>query len=468
MSTRRAASSGRPISRRAPARAVLALGFFAALAALVPLATSSAGETWTLDRVLEAARTQDPLVQSARAGARAGRAEGSAALSALSPRLSFEGNALRTDDPATLFTQRLRQGRFTDADFALSQLNDPAARSALDAGLVLDVPLWNGGVEITAPAAASHQRRAADATADATVASHLLRAVETYVEAVQARASLAADSSAVAAAEESRRAAVVLFQRDQAPEADTLRVAARWGEARLGQLASENRWGTALERLSLLVGQRVDAEGLGDLPDVGESDLGATWAEGGDDSLSPGAGAARGELRAADEHARALDVEARRAGWRLLPSLNSRATLSYYRPWDEGEFEGRWTAGLSLSWPLWDGTRLLQERHAARSRADEAHAAHEGLRRRLAVEVEAARRERRVAGLSRDVARSARAAAEEGLRLASQRYRAELLPLGELLLAEAEAARARHNEVEAEGQVVLAHYRYLQAIGELR
>ena len=425
--------------------------------------TPSAAEVWTLDRVLEVARTRDPLVQSAQAAARARRAEGGSALPGFSPRLSFEGNLLRTDDPAILFTEKLRQGTFTDADFALQQLNDPSATTALDGGLVLDIPLWNGGTEITSPAAAGHQRRAADAIAEAAIGSQLLAAVATYVEAVQARGAVAADSQAVAAAEESRRAAVALFRNDQASEADTLRAAARWGEARLAQLSSETRSIVALQRLSLLVGQPVEAVDLADLPEIGELTANAAAAA---DSSSAAPG--RGELRAADEQVQAMDVEAKRAGFRLLPSLNSRATLMYYRPWEDGEFERRWTAGLSMSWPLWDGTQRMQEKHVAQARADEARSEHEALRRRVAVEIEAAHREQMVAGLARDVARSARDAAEEGLRLASQRYRAELLPLGELLAAEAEAARARHNEVNAEGQVVLAHYKYLQAIGELR
>jgi outer membrane protein TolC len=62
----------------------------------------------------------------------------------------------------------------------------------------------------------------------------------------------------------------------------------------------------------------------------------------------------------------------------------------------------------------------------------------------------------------------AHSAAEEALRLAAARYAADLLPQSELLSAEAGAARARQDEIDAAAGLVLAHYRYLHAIGELR
>jgi outer membrane protein TolC len=389
---------------------------------------------------------------------------------------------VRTDDPAVLFTQHLRQGQFTAEDFALEQLNDPAEESALDAGLVLDVPLWNGGVEITAPAAASQLRRAAAAEEDVAIAATLLRAVETYVEAVSARDALEADSIALAAAAERLRIAVELYSRDLAPEVDTLRATASWGEARVASLDGIRRATVALERLSLFVDEEVRA---GDLADLGDIDLTTdTRATGLDDGAEPEGfdalggvddlGAAqpdvtqRGELRAADENVEHLALEARRAGYRLLPSLNSRASVTYYRPWDSGDGARRWGVGLALSLPLWDGTQRHAEWKLASARADAARADREELERDLAAASLDALAAARIARERRRVAGVARAAAEEALRLATERYRAGLLPMGELLLADAEAARARHRQIESEGGLVLSHFRYLHARGELR
>jgi outer membrane protein TolC len=422
-------------------------------------AGAASAEPWNLERVLRTVREHHPGARAARAAGDAGRAAANAELSVLSPRLALEANASRTDDPAALFTQRLRQGLFTNDDFALDRLNDPDPRSALEAGLVLDVPLWNGGAEVTAPAVASHLRRAASGEEDAGVAATLLRAVETYVEAVRARDAVAADSVALAAAAERRRIAVELYRHDLVPEVDTLRAAASWGEVRVAALDGIQRANVAVSRLSLLVGEAVAAADLAGLDPVEPIDAG------GDSSRGVGA---RGELRAANAHADHLRIEGRRAGLRLLPSLNVRSSLVYYRPWNDGDFESRWGAGLALSLPLWDGTARFQEWRLARARAVAARAEGESLARDLEVAAIDAREAARVANERRDVARAARAASDEALRLATQRYHAGLMPMGELLAADAEAARARHRQIDAESDVVLATYRVLHAMGELR
>ncbi|MFN0151427.1 MAG: TolC family protein [bacterium] len=422
----------------------------------------AAAEPWTLERALDVARTREPEIVAAHAAGDAGRADARAAFSALSPRLSLEANAIRTDDPAILFTEKLWQGRFTSDDFALEELNDPAAQSALDARLVLDVPIWNGGVEITAPSAARQMRAASNALEDAAVAHGLLGAVETFVGVARARGEHAADSLALAAADEARRAAAELYRQDQVPEADTLRAAARWGEARIAWLDSSKRLAVSLSRLSRLVGEDVraaDVVSAGDDDDVDDDGNDAASASGADE---------RGELRAAGARARLLAIESKRAGLRLLPALNSRASVSYYRPWDDGDAERRWTAGIAMTLPLWDGTRRAAEWKAARSRAAAAAAERDALERDLAIAAESARGDLAIARERCDVASAARAAAEEALRLARGRYHAGLLPIGELLFADTEAARARHNDVNAASEVVLARYRYLHAIGELR
>lgn len=441
--------------------AIAALAMIAATLASAAVQAAAAADAWTLERVLDIARTQAPAIVAARAAGDAGRADARAAFSALSPRLSLEANAVRTDDPAILFTEKLWQGRFTTADFALDELNNPAAQSALDARLVLDVPIWNGGAEITAPSAARQMRAASSGLEDAAVAHSLLGAVETFVGVARARGEHAADSVALAAADEARRAAVELYRQDQVPQADTLRAAARWGEARIAWLDSSKRLAVSLARLSRLVGEEVRAA---DVVSAGDGD----GAGDGDDSVRAGSAHERGELRAAGARARLLAIESRRAGLRLLPSLNSRASMSYYRPWDDGDAERRWTAGIAMSLPLWDGTRRAAEWKAARSRAAAAAAERDALERDLAVAAESARGDLAIARERRDVARAAHAAAEEALRLARGRYHAGLLPIGELLFADAEAARARHNDVNAASEVVLARYRYLHAIGELR
>jgi outer membrane protein TolC len=414
----------------------------------------AAAEPWALERVLDAVRDRDPGVHAARAAGDAGRAQAAQTWAMLLPHVTLSSGFTRTDDPAVLFSQKLWQGRFTTADFAIDRLNQPDPESALQWSVTVDQPLWNGGRELTVPGLAARYARAATAMERAAVADRLLAAVEAWVAAVRAREDLRAAALGLAAATSIRETAVGRHASGQVPELDTLRATARASEARVRALGARRGLAVALEHLSRLVQSPVAADDLAPAGDAGpapERDA-----------------SARGELEAMRESAAAAGAESRTAGLRLLPSLNSRFAAAQYRPWDGDGFERRWMVAVTAEVPVFDGARRWNEWRAARAKAEEAKARAQSLERDLAVGLAAARVEAEVARERRDAARLGRAAAEEGLRIASLRYGAGLLPLTEFLAADAEASAARALEVEASSAVVLAHYRLLHALGDLR
>ncbi|MEK7348175.1 MAG: TolC family protein [Candidatus Eisenbacteria bacterium] len=412
-------------------------------------------------RVLEAARRESPAVQAAKAAGRADAAEGATAWSALSPKISARGGVTRSNDPALLFSQRLWQGRFTAGDFALDALNEPGPRSALEYGLVLEQPIWNGGAEVTAPAVASSARREAGAASRAAVADALLDAVRRYVGYVSARERSLADSTALVAARAAHAAAVERHRHGQIPDLDTLRTFARAAEGIERSLTSGRDRDVARRRLGDLIGASPTDEEIAS-PEPADPAAFFTGAEAAGREPTPP------ELEASRARARRLGLEASRAALRLLPSLNGRVAVTYYRDPELDDVERRWFAGLSLDWPLWDGALRWNERRAAAARADGARAELEAAKRDLAAREEAARRDLEIAGPRRDAARAARHASEEALRLATARYRAGLLPLDEWLAVDAEAARARERQIAREADVQLAGYTYLHAIGGLK
>ena len=430
-----------------------------ALALLLPaLAPGAAGaaEPWTLERVLAEVRRQDPGIEAARLAGDAGRATGGGSLSALSPRITVDAGATRSDDPALIFSQKLQQGRFTAEDFALSTLNQPPPRNAWNWGVTVEQPLWNGAAEVTGPKFAAQQHRAATELQRARSADRLLFAVESFAGAVRAREALEADSIALDASEAQRRAAVERFQQGQVPELDTLRATARRAEAHAAWLTGRKDLALALTRLSQLVGVRVAVEDLAGLPEpasLGEPDA----AE----------GAGRGELEAARAEAQVRDIESTRATWLLLPSINALFNYRDYRDPLNGEGDSRFLAAVSVSLPVWDGRRRIDDRRAATARAAEARARTELLRRDLEIQAADARAEASLSLERRDSARLARSASEEALRLAIARYRAGLLSQTDLLSADSDAARARLNAVYANVEAVVAQYRHRHAMGAL-
>ena len=433
-----------------------AAAFAPCLAALLAFAGAAHAEPWPLERVLDRARQVDPSITAAHAGGDLGRAQASQMWAMLSPHLTASSGFTRTDDPAVLFSQKLWQGRFGAADFAIPSLNQPDAQSAIQYNLTLDQPLFNGGRELTAPFVSSHYRKAATAMEQAQVATRLIAVVESYVQALQAREGLKAAELSLAAASTMRAAAVERWRMGQVPELDTLRAAAREAQARVGAIGARRGLAVAVAHLSKIVKADVSADDLV----VPAPDAFAPVPE--------RAGASRAELTAAREAAKATGSEAVTTGLRLLPSLNSRFAVSNYKPWSGGEYERRWMVAVMAELPLFDGAQRLNEWRAARAKATQARATAEALERDMATGLAAARTEDAVARERADAARAGRAAAEEALRLSALRYRAGLLPLSELLAADAEASGARASEVDASGAVILAHYRLLHAMGDLR
>jgi outer membrane protein TolC len=79
----------------------------------------------TLQQAVNIALEKNPLRKAAIADTKVASAGVRAARSFLMPHLNFSETATRGDDPVYVFGSKLRQQRFTSADFALNKLNSP-------------------------------------------------------------------------------------------------------------------------------------------------------------------------------------------------------------------------------------------------------------------------------------------------------------------------------------------------------
>jgi outer membrane protein TolC len=447
-------------NRRSPGNVLKPL--FTIVLTIIPVAvmgllpSPAPAETWTLDRVLEVARQADPVILAAQARAEAQRSDGHHTLRSLSPRIHLTASANRTDDPALIFTQKLQQGRFTAGDFGLETLNNPDAQTGIRWGFDLRQPLWNDGREVTSPSLSKNLQQAADAGEAAAISDRVLMAVATYVDAVRARQAVQADSVGLAAARLFHSAAVDRYQQGLVPELDTLRATTRLAGAQANQLSSEKNLAIALERLSQLVETPVTGSELGELPDLGGSEMVTVET----DTLW--------EVRAAQGQAGALNVSATRAGLSLLPSVNLRFSYNQYIDPDGSASAWRYAGWLLLDLPVWDALDRVNKWKASKARAREAEADVVTVQRQMEIRALSARKEKEISVEYLRTAELARSSSDEALRIALDRYREGLLPISEWSSTEADAARARQDYVNAQAEVVVAHYRYLRAIGRLQ
>jgi outer membrane protein TolC len=319
------------------------------------------------------------------------------------------------------------------ADFDPARLNDPEAIGALGAGATLSLPLYAGG-RISAGA------RAAGAMAGAQEATHRRQQQEIAVAVVEAYFGTQAAAEAVRHAEDLLAQAVETerFVRERtgqglALEADLARASAFRAQAEAERAAALQRLASARSALVLLAGD-----------EAGDAELASPVAIAAPPALAP-AGALPPETRPDLEAAR-LERDAARAGvsasrGSLLPGLFAQASAEALGTTDLDEGTGWTTLAIVARWDL-----SLADARAVRAAKARAHAADEALAwRRRAAERETAEARRAIETAEARVrsAREAVTASERARDLRAARHRQGLLPLTDVLDAEAALAGAR-------------------------
>lgn len=357
--------------------------------------------------------------------------------SPLWPAVSLEAGLTRSNDPVFAFGTKLRQGRFSQADFDIDALNSPDPLSDWSTAIgarwsILDPTLWAGR------AAARGQAEAARWSTERTRQATEMITRTLYYRAIAAESSL----EAARAAEEAARATVDAFasrrQRGLLTEADLLQAEAELAAARAQATAARAVRLDALQDLGRHLGwgadtlpQPVDSLAAPELP--------------ADSGFDP---EARPDLRALAAHVAAAGAARRQARLSFIPALDAFAKYSTHSE-DPGFGSDDWTIGLMLRWPLFTGfgraadvQRTTAERRAARIQYDESI-------RDAEAELDQAERAVSSARQQVEAMRAAAEAAGSGRDLMRRRFEEGLATASDLLQAEARATEMRQRAIGA-------------------
>lgn len=397
------------------------------LSPLMALAASAlAAQPLPLPEAIRQAWSRQAGLQAGEALVDKARLEAAALRDLRLPVLTASAGLQRTDEPMMAFGTKLNQARIAQADFLPGSLNHPDPMTGLGASLSLTQPLYAGG-RITAA------RRAGEALARAEAASQSRRRQEVAYAVTRAYFGTRVAEQGLRWAEDTlrqareteaftaARAEQGLMLRSEADRARAFRAQAEAGVAEARQRLASSR-----SALSLLVG------GLS-----GDRPLTTPLSDPGERLEQP---ASRGDLEASR-----LQVEAARAGTAaargsLKPELGLSASLGTARySWNAG---GSWsTVSLGARWSF----QVSDLRKASAARAAE-RAAELGLKWQEAQasrDVEEARRALESARARQAAALEALAASESVRAVRLARHREGLLPLVEVLDAEAGLSGAR-------------------------
>lgn len=403
----------------------------------------------SLAEAVALARANSDDVAAARARAEAASHARGAAGAYRWPTVGLEFGAVRSDDPVAAFGGRLRQGRFTQADFDPAGLNHPDALTD-----------WSGAVgavwaplDFSADAAyraAEAEARAAGLGAAWAERAAAFRARVRYLEAVGARSRLTAASAARAAAEANARTTQARRGEGLLTDADVLQARAALEGARAVEIDARRGVADAGDRLALALGW---ADGVVPVPTdtVLPADVGA--AAGGSLHGRPDLGASRAAVDAAD----ARVAQARRS---RLPRVEGFARLATHAPDPFTGVERDWTLGFQLRVPVFTGFAIRSQERAAAAVREAAARDHDLRVREAEAQVAEARRAVEAARQGVAAAEAAAAAAAEAARLTRRRFDEGLATTTDLLAVEAQAASLATQAVGARIGLSLAAARY--------
>lgn len=398
----------------------------------------------SLDEAVAEAMDESPDVRAARSRAEAAEHGERAADAFRWPSLSLEAGAVRSNDPVAAFGSRLRQGRFTSADFDPARLNHPDPITDWSGAVALG---WSP-VDLSALAASeAAELEATAAGLGATWAARAagFRAEARYVEAVAAdnrlRTARTAEEAARANLEvtEQRREEGVLT------DADVLQARAALSGAEAQRIDAERARADARSRLAVAMGWSEDVVPIPTdtlLAAPGTPDGGAP--PGGENDLT-----GRPDLRASSAQVEAQGARTRQARRARLPTLETFARIETHSARVAEDLEDDWTLGFRLRVPLFTGFRMGAQEAAASSLRDAAAREHEQRLREARAQVSEARRAVESASRGAEAAGAAADAAEEAARLTRRRFEEGLTTTADLLAVEARAADLRIEAVNA-------------------
>jgi len=399
----------------------------------------------TLHQAVTIALERNPLRKAAIADARAASAGVREARSSLMPHLSFSETGTRGDDPIYVFGTKLRQSRFTDADFALNKLNTPlpfgnfSTRFSGTWTLFDSFATWHG---------INQAKQINDSVAhqlDRTDQEIIFRVVSSYYDVLLAAKELEVAEKSAKTANSIMELSQARFDSGLTVESDLLtakvRIAARQQEV----IRARNTLEVARAQLNTAMGMPLDspfqiAEALAErtlpAPVLGEVEKQAL--------------AKRADLKriASEEAAQRQSVSMAKSAFG--PRVNAVAGWEMDNPtFVAGGGGNNWLGGIEVQFDIFQGGAKRAELSRQRALEEKVVAMKQAASDVVRLEVRRAYYETDANRQQIEVARAAIAQAQESLRINQDRYDGGLTTITDLLGAEDAARRSQTDYWEA-------------------
>ncbi|MEO8479042.1 MAG: TolC family protein [Gemmatimonadota bacterium] len=384
-------------------------------------------------------------------------AQVTAALQGILPTVRAEAGYVRSNNPLAVFGYTLQQRGVSMASFDPNSLNFPSAATNWNGGLVAEVPLVNVDAWF-GRAAASSAGAAAEASAGWTRETTRVDVTRAFFGAILAREQVGMLEAAVVAGRAHVRQAESMVTNGLATKSDALLAAVQAGQLEAQLIGARGNARIAVRHLALMLGQPGDTSFI--LPDsLPSADQVRSLA------ATPGHGALRGDVAAAQLGEEAAQRDMRRAAMVYIPRLNGFGRYDWKSPDQPFGGERSYTIGVMVSWSPFSGASQIAERRAAEARVYVARAMAEAAEAGAAVEQRVTRTQLEVALARLRIAEASVEQGAEAHRIVGKKYAGGLATVAELLSAAAVETQTRLGLVDARFQAIIADAAVRQAVG---
>jgi outer membrane protein TolC len=420
--------------------------------ALVLASVAAEAETLNLSvrDAIRMALENNNQVKAARFTSRAARQGVESAASRYFPAVALEETLVASNSPTNAFMMKLDEGRLTQNDLQLNNLNSPSGSHDFKTTLSIQQPLFVPSLSPLMEMAVNDAQKS-ELELEATRQSIAFQVFSTYLDVQKADARLKAADKAVADARENMRLATVRASTGVGLKSDELRSRTHLSMVEQRHISAYNNLTLARMKLALLIGipeeNTFEVSGALDriaVPALSDQVISETLLN-------------RVEIKRSHVDSEKSDAALRLVRSEYLPAVGAFA--SYQLNAKDAPFTSDndgWTAGVSLKWNIFDGLRSNSERERAISGQSAAREMLESTTRDVRFQLKESYLRRDEAGKHLEVAGHAVLDAEETVRLLTKRYENSLATMVELLDAQTALDQARSNLVETGAGYALA------------
>ena len=406
--------------------------------------TVGAQEPLTLRGAAALALEAHPAIAAAGAGARQAEERVGVARAGLLPRFAWSGSYTRSNNPVYAFGTLLSQGRFSEANFAIDTLNNPASVQNFQAVLSVEQSVFDANRTKHAIRAARLQEEMSAEEGRARELDVLIGVVRTYFGVVVSVERTRLAEQAVASADADLRRAQAMFEAGMTTRADVLAVDVHRASSVQDQIRAVNDLEVARAALNDAIGI-----GLDERRDAVTPLMAALPPR---DTLEGYVSAALGDRPEAKQAELGVNLSAeqtRQASATRWPTVVVHGALEADRVRLGHQGGENWLAGVAMRWDLWKGNENRSKVRASRYGEERAAAEQRQVASATGLRVRRSWFEFKSAQERLEVADTTVTQAEESLRIVRNRYESGLETVTELLRSETALTDARFRRLAA-------------------